>query len=110
MYISPSVDSLSNGEIIPLYVPKKNNRWVIAIVVVIILIFLGILAWAGLNMWYKKNYEKSLFKKKLDLVNLVNFIKKSKIKGLKNGELREELKKSGWKGEQINYVFKKAKY
>ena len=60
-----------------------------------------------LQEWYKRNYEKHLFRNSNDLYNLVNFIYNARVSGLNDNEIRKKLKGTGWRGERITYAFKK---
>ncbi|MFH1307347.1 MAG: PKD domain-containing protein [archaeon] len=76
----------------------------------IFILMIGALAvYIILQEWYKRRYENYLFNNRNDLYNLVNFVKNAKNQGLGDGEITKRLKKSGWDGEQISYVFKKVK-
>jgi len=124
-YISPIVDELgSYTSIIECNYNKKCEKargesndncpndcrpYGLAIVIVLIVVLLGIIAFVGMKMWYKWNYERSLFKKRVDYVNIMNFIETAISKGLSSWEIRKRLKKAGWTGEQIGYAIKKFK-
>ena len=60
-----------------------------------------------LQTWYKKNYEKHLFKNPNDLYNLINFIYNSRKAGLDEKEGRKKLLEKKWSKEQIVYAAKK---
>ncbi len=60
-----------------------------------------------LQEWYKRRYERHLFKNSNDLYNLVNFIYNARVSGLSDNEIRKKLKGTGWTGERITYAFKK---
>jgi len=71
------------------------------------LIILGFIVYILLQIWYKKKYEKYLFKNPNNMYNLVSYIQNSKKQGLSEKDIRSKLKKAGWTGEQVNYVIKK---
>jgi len=85
----------------------KPWGWVIFWFVLIIIF--ALIIYIILQQWYKRNYEKSLFKNRNELFNLVNFINSAKLKGLEDKEIKEKLKQVKWSKEQINYAMKKAK-
>jgi len=92
----------------------KNCRadckpWGIAGILIVLVLFGGLIAYIFLQWWYKKNYEKYLFKNRNDLYNISEFIKNGKSQGLSDSKISDELKKSGWNSEQINYAFKKLR-
>lgn len=105
IYISPGVKELSVVTIAPVK-PKAFPTSVLVwlIVGVIVLTFIVYIA---LQEWYKRRYEGYLFKSKDDLYNLINFISNSRRAGMSGDETTNKLKKSGWKGEQIEYAARK---
>ncbi|MBX4212487.1 PKD domain-containing protein [Candidatus Pacearchaeota archaeon] len=60
-----------------------------------------------LQEWYKRYYERYLFKSADDLYNIINFIYNSRSSGLKDEDIRKKLLGSGWSREQITYAFRK---
>ncbi|MBI2629456.1 PKD domain-containing protein [Candidatus Pacearchaeota archaeon] len=72
----------------------------------IITLILALIIYIILQEWYKKNYEKSLFKDKNRLYNLLYFISNAKRQNLSDDEIKKRLR-SQWKGEQIIYAIKK---
>lgn len=62
-----------------------------------------------LQKWYKKNYEKHLFKNPQDINNLASFTAASLNKGMGRKEIHDKLKKAGWSSEQVDYAMKKVK-
>ncbi len=71
------------------------------------LLILFFIIYMILQQWYKKRYERYLFKNPDDLYNLINFIYNGRKSGLADGEIRRKLKDSGWGGEKITYAFRK---
>lgn len=84
-----------------------KTRWGWFIFLIIALLFIALVIYIVLQEWYKRNYEKSLFENRNDLYNLINFIYNARKSGLRDGETKNKLKESGWKGEQIRYAFRK---
>ncbi|MFH1290022.1 MAG: PKD domain-containing protein [Nanoarchaeota archaeon] len=80
------------------------NKFIIGMV---ILFTAALSIYIILQAWYKRYYEKHLFKNPNDLYNLVSFIYNSRKAGLKDRDARAKLKRRGWKGEQITYAFNK---
>ena len=74
-----------------------------------IIIMGGIVGYFALHYWYKSKYEGYLFRNKRDLYNILQYIHYGKRNGLKDAELENRLKNTGWKKEQINYAIKKYK-
>ncbi len=106
VFISPAINELSI-----LKEPNEKDKQLLKLAIFILIIFLliviGIITYIILQEWYKKKYENYLFKNRNDLYNLISYIQSSKNKELKDKEIFDKLKKSGWKPEQINYVMKK---
>lgn len=120
-YISPSLSKIEGktGTNLICNYDKKcwdNENWkncsdckptgIIFLVILLILIII-VTGYILLYNWYKKHYERSLFRNQNDLYNIVNYIHNSKIKGLKDEEIKVNLRRSGWNGEQISYAIKK---
>lgn len=105
-FVSPSINRL-NLERTPIIAPEGNSRTLIFVLSIVFLVVIAIISYIVLQQWYKKKYEKYLFPNRNDLYNIVNYVNASKKKGLKNPEIRSNLKKAKWDSEQINYVMKK---
>lgn len=105
IYLVPTLDKLTiingNGEI------KRESFFGRFWLPFLILLIVFLIIYIFLQEWYKKNYENNLFKSKNDLYNLIYFISNAKNQRLMNNEIRNRLKKSTWRGEQINYAIKK---
>jgi len=102
-FISPSLENLV------LIKPEEPNnmKWALFILLMIFLILIGIGVYIFLQYWYQTKYEKYLFKDRTYLYNLIHYISNSKNKGVEERKIIANLKKTGWKSEQINYVMKK---
>jgi hypothetical protein len=109
LYLSPELSKLviDDKPIEPYEPPKQEVDWLKLGIAIGILLFVVLGVYIILQEWYKRNYEIHLFKNKDELYNLVNFIFNGREHGLKDGEIRSKLKKSGWSGEQITYAVKK---
>ncbi len=105
VFISPSVSRLSVAG--PPLIPEGKPKILIFVLVMILLVILGIVAYIILFQWYKKKYEGYLFPNRNDLYNVVHYVNRSKRKGVKNKEITKNLKKAGWNSEQIRYVMRK---
>ena len=108
-FIAPPINRLvvSDETIIP--PDSKKQKIIIFILSMISLIVMGIIAYVIIYHWYKRKYEKYLFKNRNDLYNMVTYVNNSKKKGLDNRRITRNLRKSGWGSEQIRYVMKKYK-
>lgn len=109
IYISPVLSDLNvvdkkYGGIFRPSVEFKLGRFLIA-TVLLLLVFLVI--YVSLQIWYKKYYEKHLFKNPNHLYNLVNFIYNSRKARLGDKEIGARLRKQNWNKGQIAYTFKK---
>ncbi len=125
-YISPEFSQLpepENGKISPCDSDKKCEKelgenskncpsdcknWAKIIIYFAILLFLAFVCYIALQEWYKRYYERHLFKNQNDLFNLINFINNALNQGLTKGEIIDKLKKHKWSNEQITYAFKKV--
>jgi len=74
---------------------------------IVVLVFGVFLIYLILQEWYKKYYERYLFRNSYDLYNLINFIYNSRNGGVSDQEIKKRLKTAGWSGERIVYTFKK---
>jgi PKD repeat protein len=79
----------------------------ITIVFIILLLFIAFVFYIILQEWYKKNYERKLFKDRNELYNLINFMSISENQGMKRGDINKSLKKLKWNGEQMDYAWNK---
>ena len=122
-YISPTVNEL--GEFLDLAICNLNNvcekdkgedwkncradckPWSWFSFWIIILLFVALVIYIILQEWYKRNYERALFKNENDMYNLINFIYNARKGGLSNREIKKKLHGAGWKGERINYALRK---
>ena len=92
----------------------KNCRndcrpWGWAVFYIFLMLFLAFLSYIGLQEWYKRRYERYLFKNRNDLYNILNFVNNSLMGGMNNEEISKNLKKAGWNSEQISYAMKKVR-
>ncbi|MBU0760648.1 MAG: PKD domain-containing protein [Nanoarchaeota archaeon] len=110
-YVSPIVSALGVSElpIRPNWWEDEggNFSWGKFLIGMLILLIVTLAAYILLQMWYKKHYENHLFKDPTHLYNLINFIYNSRRAGLKDSVIKSQLKERKWKGEQIDYAFKK---
>lgn len=105
-FISPEIFAFGIvEEILPEEKPKFNTGKFVVWIIILFFVTLG--GYIFLQEWYKRNYEGHLFRNKNDLYNLINFIYNSKVARLDYGDIRNKLKGMSWKGEQINYAFRK---
>ncbi|MDP1728906.1 MAG: PKD domain-containing protein, partial [archaeon] len=75
----------------------------------ILLIIVVLVAYIGLQEWYKRRYEEWLFKDKNDLFNLASFIENAEKQGLSREEIFAKLKEKNWPSEQVVFAYKKYK-
>lgn len=85
---------------------EKKKQTIFFLAIFLLLIF-GFIIYLILQTWYKRKYEKYLFKNKNDLYNIANYITNAKKRGLDNSQIQESLRKSMWSSEQITYALKK---
>ena len=83
------------------------RSWKKTIIYLSILFAIAFAVYIFLQEWYKRYYEKHLFKNKNDLFNLINFINNALNQKMDKKEITKKLKASGWDVEQVVYAFKK---
>lgn len=79
----------------------------ITAVFLLILLFLAFVIYIVLQEWYKRNYERHLFKNPGDLYNLINFMNNGKNQNLSMIQIFNQLKQRKWNSEQLNYSWNK---
>jgi len=84
----------------------KNEFWVV-ILGLIGVFLIGLLIYWIIQRWYKVKYERYLFPDKNQLYNAIIYINSSRKGGIGEEEIRKNLLKVGWKGEQVRYLLKK---
>ena len=90
----------------PIQEPKKypTGKVILWLVIIIIIFFIIYIA---MQEWYKRRYEKHLFKNPDDLYNLLNFIYNSRKAGISDNDIRNKLRAKSWSSEQITYALRK---
>jgi uncharacterized protein (UPF0333 family) len=106
-FIAPPINQLVVSGATILSDESKKQRMTIFILSMISLIVIGIIAYVIIYQWYKRKYEKYLFKNRNDLYNIVTYVNNSKKKGLENRKIIRNLKKAGWSSEQMRYIMRK---
>jgi len=106
-FISPGIGELVivSGKISE--IKEKLSDQTLAILVVLLITFIGLVAYIIVQEWYKRKYEDYLFKNKNSLYNLISYIENAKAKHLKAKEISSKLKEAGWNSEQVRYVMRK---
>jgi hypothetical protein len=85
-----------------------SSPWLLKyIIYIIIVIAIAFILYIILQEWYKRNYEKSLFKNKNQLFNLINFMYICERQNMSKNQIYKKLKDSGWSGEQLEYAWRK---
>ncbi len=74
-----------------------------------ILLFIAFVVYITLQEWYKRHYEKHLFRNRNDLYNLINFINNALNQGFEKKVIMKKLEDYNWNSEQIIYALKKLK-
>ena len=103
VFISPAINELLITE----KFDKETSKMAFFILIILLLAIIGVVVYVILQGWYKKKYEEYLFKNRNELYNLISYIQSSKKKGLENKKIIFNLKKAGWKSEQITYIIRK---
>lgn len=104
IFVSPGINALGVEE--PIII-ENPSMWNLFILIAILVVVAGIVAYIFLYRWYKYHYEDHLFKNKSNLYNITSYIGNSKRKGMTNNQIVEKLKNTGWSGDQIKYAMKK---
>jgi len=112
IYVSPTIQNLGSGEkpldTDNLFVNQDGSfRWRFFLFWISLLGIFILAIYIILQTWYKRHYEKSLFKNPDDLYNLINFIYNSRRSKIKDSETKIKLLEKKWKKEQVSYAFKK---
>lgn len=81
--------------------------WKWTMIFLLILILLTLIVYLGLQEWYKRRYENYLFLNKNQLYNLINYMNNAYHQGQTKQQIISKLKEFGWKGEQLEYAWKK---
>ncbi|MEK6914899.1 MAG: PKD domain-containing protein [Nanoarchaeota archaeon] len=77
------------------------------IIFLLILFFLAFVIYIILQEWYKRNYEKHLFKNPNDLFNLISFMNNGENQNLSKSQIFNQLKQRKWSSEQLDYAWNK---
>ena len=78
------------------------------IIFLIILLIVAFIIYIALQEWYKRNYEKHLFRSPSELFNLITFMGNGMNQKLSKSQIFEQLKKRKWSNEQLNYAWKRV--
>ncbi len=107
-FLSPEINSLLIEEenITPIAENIRTRVKIISISLFFLLLA-AFIAYTFLSVWYKRKYETYLFKNRNDLYNLISYVDIAKKKGEGEEQMKNNLKQSGWTGEQVTYVLKK---
>ena len=106
-FISPRIGRFSAAIEFTKEEREKLSRQTILVLSLILVVFLGLLVYLAMQVWYKRKYERYLFKSKNDLYNLVSYIQSAKKRGIEINEMQSKLRKIGWNSEQIKYIMRK---
>ena len=88
---------------------RSDCKPVFGMILWMVLAFVFVLIlYTVLQVWYKTKYEKSLFKDRRHLHNILMFIANGRARGMSDDKIRVSLKKQKWTNEQINYALKKS--
>jgi len=77
------------------------------IIILVILFFLAFIVYIVLQEWYKRNYQKHLFKSPNELFNLINFMNSGENQKLSKDQIFKQLSQRKWKKEQLSYAWNK---
>ena len=77
------------------------------IIFLVLLFLFAFIIYIVMQEWYKRNYQKRLFKKSNELFNLINFMSNGKNQKLSKEQIFKQLKSRKWSNEQLNYAWQK---
>lgn len=80
------------------------------ITLLIILLIVAFIIYIALQEWYKRNYQKHLFKNSNELFNLITFMSNGVNQKLSKDQIFKQLKQRKWKSEQLSYAWKKLNH
>jgi len=103
VYFSPNLNQI----IIKDNKTETKSFWSRFLIGFFIVLIITLIIYIFLQEWYKRKYQSYLFKNPSELYNLLFFIKNGKNQRFSDLQIKENLKKSGWKNEQVNYAFNK---
>lgn len=104
LFISPAISSLP---VLGVTIEEQKTNWGLLIILFLLIIIIGVVAYILLHKWYDKRYEQSLFPNKNNLYNLITYINNQKTQGIAEEKIRDNLRKAKWSSEQIRYVMRK---
>lgn len=107
IFIAPALSDLEIVDTSVEEVEESNNTLLILVLVIIGAAGFGLLIYILLQKWYKVKYEKYLFKDRTNLYNVMVYVNSAKKNGMSNEDIKKNLRKSGWSGEQIRYIMRK---
>lgn len=107
IFISPSLSEITLAEWSAFDDSGNLKKWIVFSIIAIGVVLATFIVYIILQIWYKRRYETYLFKDRNNLYNLINYVKTSREKEIKDKDIEESLKKVGWTPEQIRYVMKK---
>jgi PKD repeat protein len=107
IFISPSLNEITLPEWSAFDDSGNLKRWITFTIIAVGVLLVTFIVYIILQIWYKRKYETYLFKDRNNLYNLVNYVKASREKGIKDRDIETNLKKAGWTAEQLRYVMRK---
>lgn len=80
-----------------------------AIIYVVIALIFVLILYTFLQVWYKRRYEKHLFKDRRQIYNLLMYISNARARGMKDSRIAAILREKGWSSERVRYIIKKSR-
>jgi len=108
VFISPAFSSLSIVKNSPINnITNTSSGFIVTLIVfILIVLYLG---YSLFKKFKQKKSEMSIFKSKHDLDNLMEYISKMRKNGLNDMVIFNNLRRSKWKQNQIEYAMRKSK-
>ncbi|MFH1521607.1 MAG: PKD domain-containing protein, partial [archaeon] len=80
-----------------------------AVIYMILSLVFMLVIYAILQVWYKRRYEKYLFKDDRQLYNLLMYVTNARARGMTDLRIGADLRSKGWSSERVNYIIKKSR-
>ena len=80
-----------------------------AVIYFVLILIAVLILYTILQIWYKRRYEKYLFKDRRHIYNLLMYISNARAREMKDSRIAAILREKGWSSERVKYVIKKSR-
>ena len=80
-----------------------------AIIYVILVLAFMLIIYTILQVWYRRRYERYLFKDDRQLYNLLMYVTNARARDMKDSRIAAVLRERGWSSERVSYIIKKSR-